>query len=104
MKSPERKKMRIIYIIKLLKELISYINTHYAEELKLNKLAKMFFINENYCCSLFNKYYGMSFSKYVNKVRIEAAIRLSMRIKQLSSSEVAHLCGYVSYQHFNKKI
>lgn len=88
---------------KAFKELVSYINTHYAEEMKLNKLAKMFFINENYCCSLFNKYYGMSFSKYVNKVRIEAAIKLFDENKTLSSSEVAHLCGYVSYQHFNKR-
>ena len=86
-----------------LKALVGQIKGLTFAEMKLNKLAKMFFINENYCCSLFNKYYGMSFSKYVNKVRIEAAIRLFDENKTLSSSEVAHLCGYVSYQHFNKR-
>lgn len=85
------------------KRLIEYINLNYKEPLKLSTLASMFYINANYCCHLFNKHYNMSFSKYVNNVRIEAAKKLMNENRTLSIAEVSEMCGYVSYQHFNKK-
>lgn len=85
------------------KRMMEYINDNYTKPLLLKDLAKQFFINESYCCFLFNKHVGMSFSKYLNKLRIEKAMRIIEQNRSLSIDEVAELTGYASYYHFNKK-
>ena len=85
------------------KRMIDYINNNYTKPLLLKNLAKQFFINESYCCFLFNKHVGMSFSKYLNKMRIEKAMEIIRANRTLTIDEVSELTGYASYYHFNKK-
>ena len=85
------------------KRMMEYINDNYTKPLLLKDLAKQFFINESYCCFLFNKHVGMSFSKYLNKLRIEKAMKIIDQNRTLSIDEVAEMTGYASYYHFNKK-
>lgn len=98
----ERGKTRDIYNREF-KRMMEFINDNYTKPLLLKDLAKQFFINESYCCFLFNKHVGMSFSKYLNKLRIEKAMHIIEQNRTLSIDEVAEMTGYASYYHFNKK-
>ena len=98
----DKSKTREIYNREF-KRMMEYINDNYTKPLLLKDLAKKFFINESYCCFLFNKHVGMSFSKYLNKLRIEKAMRIIEQNRTLSIDEVSDLTGYASYYHFNKK-
>jgi len=84
-------------------KMIDYINKNYATTLRLNELSRSFHFNKNYCCTLFNKYMGMNFSDYVNKVRIEKALEMMKSDTTLSMEEISEKVGYISYSHFCKR-
>ena len=84
------------------KQMIEYINLHYTERMYLQDLAKQFFLNKNYCCLLFNKYFHMSFSRYLNLLRVEKAAELLSEDKTLSIDEISERAGYSNYCHFIK--
>ena len=50
--------------------------THFSEKLTLKSLAAEFNMNPNYCCSLFTKYLGQTFSAYLTELRITEAQNL----------------------------
>ena len=85
------------------KQMMDYIDENFTQPLLLKNLAMQFYINESYCCYLFNKHIGISFSKYLNKLRIEHAMEIIKNNRTLSIDEVAERTGYASYYHFNKK-
>lgn len=85
------------------KSMIDYINENYTKPLKLNDLAKKFYINPNYCCLLFKKYINMSFSDYVNELRIEKAIEIMGDEPEMSAETISELVGYSNYSHFCKR-
>lgn len=85
------------------KGMIDYINENYTQRLNLNDLAKKFYINPNYCCQLFKKYINMSFSSYVNELRIEKAIEIMNEEPVLSTEAISELVGYSNYSHFCKR-
>ncbi len=84
------------------KQMIEYINGHFTEKLQLKELAKTFFLNENYCCLLFNKYFNMSFSRYLNILRTDMAARLLTEDRTISIENIAERTGYTNYHHFIK--
>jgi YesN/AraC family two-component response regulator len=67
----------------------------------LKDLSAQFFINQVYCCQLFRKNLGKTFSEYVSELRIKKARELLKRT-DLSIEEVAIQAGYVDYYYFNK--
>ena len=81
--------------------LISYINEHCREQLYLRDIAKMFYMNPNYCCRLFKKYTGRTFSEYLNNLRMERAVAL-LRTTDLTIEEIAQKAGYNDYFYFIK--
>lgn len=82
-------------------KLINYMNTHFSEKLTLKSLAAAYDMNPNYCCSLFSKYLGKTFSQYLTELRISEAQHL---LKSTTSSleEVALLVGFSDYFYFSK--
>ena len=84
------------------KQMVEYINGHLTEKLYLKELAGQFYLNERYCCRLFNKYFHMSFSRYLNIQRIEIAAALLLEDRTLSINDVAERSGYTNYTHFIK--
>jgi len=82
-------------------DMLAYIRRHYAEKLQLKDLAKMFFLNPNYCCHLFGKFTQKTFSEYVTDLRMKEAARLLLHT-QLTIEEVAGRTGYPDYFYFNK--
>jgi two-component system response regulator YesN len=83
------------------KELLLYTNKHYHEELFLKELSNQFFINVSYCCELFKKVTGMTFSQYMTDLRMKKACEL-LQNSTLSIAEVCKSVGYSDYFYFNK--
>lgn len=83
------------------KEILNYINDNYNKKLYLKELAEQFYLNPNYCCYLFRKHLGTSFSEYVTDLRMREAGRL-FKDKSSSISDVARAVGYEDYYYFNK--
>lgn len=54
----------------------NYAALYYNRDLQLHRLARMLYLNENYLGRLFRKKTGVSFSEYVNSIRLSQACRL----------------------------
>lgn len=79
----------------------NYIITHFSEKLTLKSLAAEFNMNPNYCCSLFTKYLGQTFSAYLTELRITEAQNL-LHNSNYSLEEIASLVGFKDYFYFSK--
>ncbi len=83
------------------KKMLEYINENYNKRLFLKELAQKFYINANYCCDLFKKNTGKTFSQYVISLKMKKAEELLL-YSSYSISEVASMSGYSDYYFFNK--
>ncbi|WP_127588997.1 response regulator transcription factor [Paenibacillus koleovorans] len=81
--------------------MLKYMRDHLDDKLQLRELARKFYLNPNYCCLLFNKFTGMTFSEYLTELRMKQAALL-LGEKALSIDEVAKRAGYPDYYYFNK--
>ena len=84
---------------KLLKNIISYINDHYAEKISLTEIAEHFHMSYKYFCRFFKKNFKKTFVEYLNDVRIENAISL-LGNKNISVTEAAISCGFSNMSYF----
>lgn len=82
-------------------ELLTYMHRHFRDKLILKELAEQYHLNANYCCALFNKETGVSFSEYLTSIRMREAERL-LTHTTLSLEEIAVQCGIQDYYYFNK--
>ncbi|MDI4646377.1 response regulator [Cohnella hashimotonis] len=82
-------------------KMVAYIDGHYEQKLYLKDLSAQFYINQVYCCQLFKKNLGKTFSEYVSELRIKKAREL-LKKTDLSIEEIAIQTGYVDYYYFNK--
>jgi two-component system response regulator YesN len=80
---------------------ISYIKKHYREDLSLDTVAKNAFVSNYYLSHLFRDEMNMTFSDYVNKVRMDAAIKL-MKETKMSIQEIAVQSGFADASYFTK--
>lgn len=83
------------------KDLLNYIDQRY-EYLTFVDAAKYMGLSETYFSKLFKNLCGMTFSQYLNVVRIEKAIELLSTENSYSITEIASICGYSSIRHFNR--
>jgi two-component system, response regulator YesN len=88
-------------ILSCFNRMIAYIDGHFEEKLYLKDLSAQFYINQVYCCQLFKKNLGKTFSEYVSELRIRKAREL-LKLTDLSIEEIAIEAGYVDYYYFNK--
>ncbi|MFS0855925.1 response regulator transcription factor [Paenibacillus taichungensis] len=88
-------------IVSCFNRMVAYIDGHYEQKLYLKDLSAQFYINQVYCCQLFKKNLGKTFSEYVSELRIKKAREL-LRKTDLSIEEIAIQTGYVEYYYFNK--
>lgn len=84
---------------KVVKEVISYIDFHYAEDLNLTFFAEMFSLNKNYLSGLFKKETDITLTDYIHQVRIRRAITM-INSSSLPISTVAASCGYNDINYF----
>lgn len=81
-------------------EVINYVNENYAERLLLSHLAKKMNYSLPYLSRHFKEETGITFSEYVQKVRIEQSCRLLANTKK-SVIEISQLVGYSDVKFFN---
>jgi two-component system, response regulator YesN len=84
-----------------LNEILEFVNNHYNQELYLKEICEKFHINLTYCCDLFKKHIGSTFTEYVTNLRIKKACEL-LKDTQLPIKKIAEVVGYNDYCYFYK--
>lgn len=80
---------------------IRYIQNHYSEPMRIDKLARHVGLNRSYLSTLFKKYTGLSPLKYLQTFRLTKAAHL-LSMTQLSIASIAFSCGYQEPESFHK--
>lgn len=78
-----------------------YIYDHLDQNITLNEVAEMLYINPSYFSTLFKKETGETFSNYITQTRIGRAKEL-LRDLKYSISEVSTMVGYQDSKYFSK--
>lgn len=84
-----------------LAELQAYLEKNYMNSCSLDELSKQFFMSKYYLSREFKKYFGEGISSYLSKLRITRAKEL-LRFSDLSTGEIATMCGINDSNHFLK--
>lgn len=82
-------------------ELIAYISRNCGEELTLKELSRQFHLSYNYLSRYFKKTFGINFSSYLNKVRLERAAGLLLHTDR-DITQIALECGFSSSSYLGK--
>ena len=85
----------------LVKRVKRYILAHYSEELFLGALASRMGVNPSYLSRCFSNAEGEGLSAYINRVRIQAALRL-LENAGARVYEVSDQVGYKNVEHFSR--
>ena len=85
----------------LIQKCISYIHNHYKESLNLETVANIVHLNPSYFSSIFKKEIGLSFSSYLNKVRIDHS-KLLLKDTDSSIVDIALEVGFEDQSYFSK--
>ncbi len=81
------------------KEMISYIQENYANEISLKEFGAQFHLSEKYVSRYFKEHFHITLSQYVNHLRLEHARQL-LQETQLPVTEVALQSGYPNVSYF----
>lgn len=84
-----------------LQKAIAYIDEHYASDLSLTQVAQVLHLHPNYFSTIFTRALGVSYSRYLRRVRIDAACRL-MQTTHMKLYEIAEAVGYHDHLQFNR--
>jgi Response regulator containing CheY-like receiver domain and AraC-type DNA-binding domain len=79
-----------------------FVNQNYQKDLKLQQVAKDYFVNPVYLGQVFAKTVGMHFNEYLHSVRIEEAKKL-LRRTNTKISVIASMVGYNDSDYFVNK-
>lgn len=84
-----------------IKRAISYIRTHYSENISQEELAGKLDITPEYLSALFNREVGVNFSTFLRDFRISHAKRL-LKGTDKKVYEIAQEVGYMDSKYFNR--
>ncbi len=83
------------------KAAVAIIQNSYQQDISLNNVADKIGISPGYLSTLFKSETSMSFTHYVNQLRIKKA-RIMLQDDSLSLEQIARECGYNNYDYFFK--
>ena len=78
-----------------------FIKSNYEKDIMLGDVAKAVYISPNYFSTLFRQLTGSSFSRYLTKMRIEAAERL-LAETDIPIKKIVSEVGFRDYNYFNR--
>ncbi len=81
------------------KRAVGILNQRYCEDLSLEQLAGEVYLNPSYLSRKLKEQLGVSFIKYITKLRMEKAIRLLKENPNIE--QVAREIGYSNYKRFS---
>lgn len=96
-----REKEQLSHRLKQLKQVLGYIEEHYAEEITLETLASIAGMNPKYFCRFFRQITQRTPINYLNYYRIECA-REQLLTTDTTITEVALNCGFNDISYFIK--
>ncbi|HHW47290.1 MAG TPA: AraC family transcriptional regulator [Clostridiaceae bacterium] len=85
--------------VELVNKAIQYLKSNYNSEIKLEDLAMKSFISKNYFSKLFREKTGISFSDYVQHIRIDEACNL-LRTTDMKVIDIASQVGIKDIKFF----
>lgn len=86
----------------LIKEIVLYLEDHYAEDLSLDDLSVQFHKTPEYLCSSFKSVTGETIMHYLRRIRIHHAKVLLMEAPDAGIKEVSVSCGFNSVSYFGR--
>lgn len=86
----------------LFQKVVTYLSTHYTEDIKLSQLAKLFGYNEKYLSHALHSLTGVHFSQLLTSYRIEHAKKLLSQQPQKSITTIAMESGFSAINTFHR--
>ena len=84
-----------------MKQMLRYVEEHYAEELTVTKIADCVALSESACLRSFRQFLGITPIQYVKQFRVEKAAEL-LRSTRLKTGEIGAECGFADGSYFIK--
>lgn len=84
---------------RLIKNVIAYINEHYQEDIRLNSLARQFWVSPSYLSRQFKSKVGVNITRFITQRRLQAAQRLLIT-SDLDIGEISSRLGFKSGNYF----
>lgn len=81
--------------------MVKHINKHYTEPLSLKDIAEKYNYSSAHISNLFKREIGITFSEYLQSIRIQESCRLLANTNK-SVAEIVNLVGYTDVKFFNK--
>lgn len=81
--------------------IIDYIEKHASSQISMNEMAKKYFYSPAYFSRAFKKNFGVSFSAYVQSVRVQKVIEL-LDCTTLSVEKISEKIGYHDKRELNR--
>lgn len=86
---------------KRIDKIISFINSNYTRNLRLNDIAEMANMNPSAFCRYFKENTGQTLLQHIMDMRVGYACKL-LTIGEMDISQIAVECGFDSITHFNR--
>lgn len=83
-----------------LRDIISYIETHYNQDISLEDVAKSATICKSECCRFFKKHMGITIFDYILYLRIQKSLPLLLEASSIT--EVAAQVGFASPSYYSQ--
>ena len=84
-----------------MQKILDYMNRNYADEITLHILAKEFYLHPSYISNMIKKNLGVSFVKYLNRLRIQKSLKLLLTT-DYKIEDISAMCGFNSSSHYCK--
>ena len=81
------------------KEMISFIQQNYCNEISLSNLSDCFHLSEKYLSRYFKEHFQISFTQYVKHLRLSHAEKLLIS-SDMSVTDISYQCGFQNISHF----
>lgn len=81
-------------------KICEYAERNYRQNMTLDRLADLYFINEKYLGRIFKKQVGKTFHEYLTELRLKEAVKLLFENRPVNS--LAAECGFQSVTYFNR--
>ena len=84
-----------------MKQMLRFVEEHYAEELSVERIAACAALSESACLRSFRQMLGITPIQYVKQFRVEKAAEL-LRSTHLKTGEIGAECGFTDGSYFIK--
>ncbi|OHD52627.1 MAG: hypothetical protein A2096_10475 [Spirochaetes bacterium GWF1_41_5] len=83
----------------VISRIAGYVENNFFEDINLHSLAAQYSINYPYLSSIFSKQMGISFNKYLNRIRLEKCAEV-LKKQNVSISAACFECGFNDLANF----